>query len=101
MMVALSGFWEAFFLLLVFVPLVFLWAFGLVDLFRRRDLAGWAKGLWALFIVLVPLVGMLVYFIARPAAADERAYRDREHQRYDDAMRLGFGSSPRGDPRRY
>jgi hypothetical protein len=45
---------------------MFLWGFALWDIFSRRDLRGWEKGLWAVAIVLVPLLGMLVYFIARP-----------------------------------
>jgi Phospholipase_D-nuclease N-terminal len=42
-----------------------IWAF--VDNFRRRDHSGLAKAGWALLILIVPLLGMLVYVIARPA----------------------------------
>jgi len=45
---------------------MFLWVFALWDIFSRHDLSGWVKALWAIAIVLVPLFGMLVYFIARP-----------------------------------
>ena len=55
-----------FFLILVYVPLIMLWVFTLTDLAHRRDLSGPAKGLWAIAIVLLPLVGMLIYFITRP-----------------------------------
>ena len=67
------GFWEVFFILLVFIPLVMLWVFALVDLFQRNDLSGWAKALWAIAIVLFPLLGLLVYFIVRPPSAEEEA----------------------------
>lgn len=60
------GFWEGFFLLLVFIPLVMLWAFTLIDLFRRRDLSGAMTVVWLLFVVLLPVIGVLVYFLARP-----------------------------------
>jgi hypothetical protein len=55
-----------FLLLLIFVPLIMLWVFSLTDLSHRRDLSGAAKGLWAVAIVLLPLIGMLIYFITRP-----------------------------------
>ena len=67
-------FWQVFLVLMIFIPLVMLWIFALVDLFQREDLSGIAKGLWAIAIVLLPLVGMLVYFVLRdpqaPAARD-------------------------------
>lgn len=36
-----------------------------VDIFRSHDLPGWAKALWVLFVLLVPLLGILAYFIVR------------------------------------
>ena len=48
-----------------------IWAF--IDNFRRHDHSGWAKAGWALLILVVPLFGMLVYLIARPADADSPA----------------------------
>ena len=39
----------------------------LVDNFRRTDQTGWAKAGWTLFVIFLPLVGVLVYMIARPA----------------------------------
>jgi len=62
----LGTFWTvviftAFFL----VIFVVLWTF--VDNFRRRDHSGWAKALWFVFILFLPLVGVFVYLIARPA----------------------------------
>ena len=56
-------FWQVFLMLMIFVPLIMLWVFTLVDLFQRPDLSGTAKALWAIAIVLLPLVGMLIYFI--------------------------------------
>ena len=51
-----------FFLFAIFFGVI--WAF--VDNFRRRDHSGWAKAGWAFFILMLPLIGMLVYLIARP-----------------------------------
>jgi len=69
---ATVSFWNVFFILLIFIPLIMLWVFALVDLFRRHDLSGWAKALWAIAIVLLPLLGMLIYFITRPPTEEER-----------------------------
>ncbi|HLN15296.1 MAG TPA: PLDc N-terminal domain-containing protein [Acidimicrobiales bacterium] len=59
--------------LLVFAGLV-LWIFIVIwvfiDNFRRRDHGGLAKALWFLFIIFVPIIGVVAYLIARPPAAD-------------------------------
>jgi hypothetical protein len=69
-----TTFWETFFLLLIFVPLAMIWAFALVDIFRRDDIGGGSKALWLACVILVPFFGTLVYMLARPAGAtkDER-----------------------------
>lgn len=67
-------FWQLFFILLIFIPLVMLWIFALVDLFHRKELSGLSKALWLLAILLLPLFGMLIYFIARrPTEEEQRA----------------------------
>ena len=61
----LSIFWTIiifFFWLTVFFAVI--WAF--IDNFRRRDHSGWAKAVWALVIIILPLLGTLIYLIARP-----------------------------------
>jgi len=47
------------------------WIFG--DLFRSRDIGGWGKTLWTLFLIILPLLGMLVYLIVRGGGMTERA----------------------------
>lgn len=74
------GFWQVFFILLIFIPLLMLWVFALVDLFQRKDLSGWAKALWAVAIVLFPLIGLLIYFITRPPALEEEAATQRYYE---------------------
>ena len=54
--------WFALFVLWIFIVI---WVF--IDNFRRTDHSGWAKALWFLFIVFVPVIGVLAYIIARPA----------------------------------
>jgi Short C-terminal domain/Phospholipase_D-nuclease N-terminal len=71
---------------------VFLWVLWfwilvmvIIDIFRSHDLSGWAKALWVLFIVIIPLIGVLVYLIARGGSMHERAQRQAAQQ--DQAFR--------------
>jgi hypothetical protein len=48
-----------------------IWVLGLVDIVRRRDLRTSSKVLWALAVIFVPVVGVLVYLVARPADATQ------------------------------
>jgi hypothetical protein len=79
MVLALSNFWEAFFLLLIWVPLVMLWMAALIDVFRRDDLGGFSKALWVVCIIVVPWFGSLIYLITRPVGVtpEERAAMGR------------------------
>jgi ABC-type Fe3+ transport system permease subunit len=52
------------------------WIFG--DLFRSRDIGGFAKTLWVLFIIVLPIVGMLVYLIARGHGMTDRALEQQQ-----------------------
>ena len=56
-------------MLVFYVLFLLVWAFIAVfaDIFRRHDLSGWGKAGWILLIFIVPLFGILIYVIARPA----------------------------------
>jgi hypothetical protein len=43
-----------------------IWALVLVDIVRRKDLVTSHKVLWAVFVLVVPIIGVIVYMIARP-----------------------------------
>ena len=45
------------------------------DLFRR-DLSGWAKAAWIVFLIVLPFLGTLVYVIANGKEMTERRIRD-------------------------
>lgn len=59
-----------FFVFFAYLMCLF-WIFG--DLFRSRDVGGWGKFFWTLFIIVVPILGMLVYLIARGGGMQQRA----------------------------
>ena len=67
--ILLSTFWDVtwgvFLVLFVFVPLLMLWGFALVDLFMRRDI-GWSKVVWLLVIIFIPILGPLIYLLVHP-----------------------------------
>ena len=41
------------------------------DIFRRNDLTGWGKAGWLLLIFIIPLLGVLIYLIARPKMTEQ------------------------------
>src|SRR4051812_30424055 len=60
------------------------WVFG--DLFRSKDLGGVAKTVWVLFLIILPIIGMLVYMIARGSGMAQRAMEAQaEAQKRQDA----------------
>jgi hypothetical protein len=60
-------------MLVFFFWFMAIWIFIMVfsDIFRRRDLSGWAKGGWILLIFIVPFLGALIYLIARPKMTEQ------------------------------
>jgi len=67
-------FWDVFWLLLIFIPLLLIWAFAIVDIFQREDLSGGLQAVWILVVLLLPFIGTFVYLIFRPRdAAPDRA----------------------------
>ena len=70
----LGAFWTiVLFSLFFLVIFTIIWAF--VDNFTRKDHGGWAKAGWFLFILFLPLFGVFVYLIARPADPNAGYYR--------------------------
>ena len=82
--------------------LLFLWIWVAImviaDIFRSKDMSGWAKAAWLILIVFLPLVGVLIYLIARGHKMQEHAHADAQAQ--DAAMRQyvrAAASSPADD----
>jgi hypothetical protein len=64
------------------------------DILRDDDLSGWGKGLWCLFVILVPWLGVLTYLIARGHSMAERnaRYAARNEQQFRSYVREAAGS---------
>jgi len=83
-------FWEVIgeiFWFMLLVAWIWLLIVVISDIFRDHTLSGWAKGLWCLFVILLPWLGVLVYLIARGGSMHERAVADakrgdQEFRRY-------------------
>jgi ABC-type multidrug transport system fused ATPase/permease subunit len=75
----LSVFWTIF---EFFLWVIWIWILIMVfiDIFRSHDLSGVAKALWFLFVLFIPLIGVLVYLIARGGSMHERAVAQARHQ---------------------
>ena len=89
----LNLFWTIF---EVFLWVVWFWILitVFIDIFRSSDLYGWGKALWFIFVLLIPLVGVLVYLIARGGEMHDRAARLAEQQ--DAAARSYSGEAATG-----
>jgi len=59
-------FWDWFIILFVFIPMMIAWVYTAFDIFARPDIGGLAKFGWLMLILFIPIIGMLIYFIARP-----------------------------------
>ena len=68
----LNVFWTIF---EIFLWITWFWILitVFIDIFRSRDLSGAGKAVWFLFVLLIPLVGVVVYLIVRGGAMHERA----------------------------
>jgi hypothetical protein len=80
----LGVFWT---MLEFFLFFVWIWLLIIVfsDIFRSRDLGGFAKALWVIFVIIVPLFGVLIYLIFRGGGMHERAVARARQQ--DEAFR--------------
>ena len=80
----LNIFWSMlwFFILFVWIMAVF---HVIVDIFRSHDMGGLAKGLWLIFVIVLPFLGVFVYLIARGDNMRQHAMDDA--QKRDEAFK--------------
>jgi hypothetical protein len=50
----------------------------LTDVFRRRDIGGWAKAGWCVLLIVVPFLGALIYLIAQHDGMAERSAKQQQ-----------------------
>ncbi len=60
------AFWDFFLVVFIAIPLFISWIYTVVDIFMRPDVGALGKFGWLLLVLFIPILGMLIYFIARP-----------------------------------
>ena len=50
------------------------------DLFSRHDIGGWGKVGWCIFVIILPFLGVFIYFIAEGKSMGERAMARAQSQ---------------------
>ena len=94
----LGAFWT---ILEIFLWVIWIWIliWIFIDIFRSRDLSGWAKALWFLFVLFIPLIGVLVYLIVRGDSMHTRAVQDarRQDQEFRSYVQDAAGSQSTAD----
>ena len=73
----LDVFWT---ILIFFLWVIWFWLLITVfaDIFRRRDLSGWAKAAWCIFVIVLPYLGVFIYLITQGKHMSERNLRDAQ-----------------------
>ncbi|MHB8317999.1 MAG: SHOCT domain-containing protein [Acidimicrobiales bacterium] len=83
--------------------LFFVWIFLIIsifmDIFRSHDMGGFSKAIWVLFIIILPLLGALIYLLARGGGMHERTIRQAEAQQkaFDEYVRQTAAGSNSAD----
>jgi hypothetical protein len=85
---------------MIWFTLLFMWIWVLItvfaDIFRSRDLGGFAKALWTLFVIFLPVLGVLAYMIVRGNKLGQ--HRIEDAQEADQAMRAYIRSAVAESP---
>lgn len=93
----MSVFWD---ILIFFAWVIFIWIAitVLIDVFRRRDISGWAKAAWVVFVVILPWIGVLVYLIVNHTGMTERKTQEAAaaQAQFDQYVRQTAGSGGGG-----
>jgi len=81
---ALNIFWTMLWLFL-WILWLFLVFRIITDIFRSKDLGGWGKAGWSLFVIVLPFLGVLSYVIVRGSSMQTR--EQGEAQQSEEAFR--------------
>jgi predicted PurR-regulated permease PerM len=89
----LDFFWS---MLIVFlwIAWIFILFRVIFDIFRRRDISGWGKAAWLIFVIFLPFLGVFVYLIAQGGHMTDRDMSQAQAQQaqFDEYVRQTAGS---------
>jgi hypothetical protein len=84
-------------MIIFFAWVVWIWMMIVIltDVFRRRDIGGWAKAGWVVFMIVLPFLGVLVYLIAQHDGMAERQVKEvkQAQQQTDEYIRSVAGGA--------
>jgi hypothetical protein len=83
-------------IIVIFAWVIWFWLLIVIfgDLFRRRDLSGWGKAGWIIFVIVLPYIGVLAYLIANHDGMAERSAKEAQatQAQFDDYVQSVAGS---------
>jgi Short C-terminal domain/Phospholipase_D-nuclease N-terminal len=83
-------------MVIFFVFVAWIWMLIAIfsDVFRRRDIGGWAKAGWCVFLIVLPFLGALVYLIANHDGMADRSVKQAQtyQAEVDDHIRSVAGA---------
>ncbi len=84
----LNIFWT---ILIFFAWVIFIWVAitVLIDVFRRKDISGWAKAAWVILVIVLPFIGVLAYLIFNHDGMADRSGKEAadSQAQFDDYVR--------------
>lgn len=82
-------------MILFFAWVIWIWIMIIIlsDVFRRKDISGWGKAAWIVFLIVLPFIGVLVYMIAQHDGMTRRSEEAAQAQKaqFDDYVRTTAG----------
>jgi Short C-terminal domain/Phospholipase_D-nuclease N-terminal len=69
-------------MIIFFAWVVWIWMMVVIltDVFRRRDISGWSKAGWTLFLIVLPFLAALIYLIAQHEGMADRSAEQAQSQ---------------------
>ena len=89
-------------MIIFFAWVIWIWMLIVIlsDVFRRRDMSGWGKAAWTVFLIVVPFVAVLIYLIANHDGMAERNVKQQEvaQAQFDDYVKTVAAKDGVGGP---
>jgi hypothetical protein len=78
-------------MIIFFAWVIWIWMMIVIltDVFRRRDMSGWGKAAWVVFLIVLPFLGALIYLIANHDGMADRNAKQAQAARaeFDDYVK--------------
>jgi hypothetical protein len=88
-------------MLVIFAWVIWFWLLITIfaDVFRRRDMSGFGKALWIIFVIVLPFLGVFIYIIANHDGMAERNIKQAQAQQaqMDEYVKSVAGSGGAAD----